>query len=76
MACDPNCETDGDCAQCRPPEQAIRADERAKVEAEVVAFLRHTPMASGQLISIESSNDLARLAQDIERGEHRQKAGT
>ena len=55
---------------------AIRADERAKVEAEVVAYLRQTPRASGQLISIESSNDIARLAQDIERGEHRQKAGT
>lgn len=46
--------------------QQIREDERAKI----VAWLRSTPRAGGVPISIASSQDVARLADAIEAGEH------
>jgi hypothetical protein len=47
-------------------EDWIRADERRLI----AAFIRTAPRAGGALISVDSSGDIARLADDIERGEH------
>lgn len=43
---------------------------RREERAAVVAWLRTTPRARGVLISIHSSQCVARLAEGVERGEH------
>lgn len=70
------------CYRCLPPpaplpvrytvsqEQAIRADERAKVEREVVQFLERRTEGRGLFQSV------AAIIEELQRGEHRQKAGT
>lgn len=50
--------------------ECCEGEERATVEA-IVAWLRSTPRARGVAVSIESSPDIARLADAIERGEWR-----
>lgn len=52
---------------------ALTAAERrgaAKERAVVVAWLRVTPRACGVLVDIASSQDIARLANAIEAGDH------
>lgn len=51
-------------------ERAIRETEK-RVEREVAEYLRMTPRAKGVLISINSSQDIARLADDIESGAYK-----
>jgi len=43
---------------------------RKAERAAVVAWLRVTPRVGGTLVSIAASQDIARLADGIERGEH------
>jgi hypothetical protein len=47
------------------------AHNREGTEAAIAAWLRSTPRAGGVLVGIGSSQDIARLADAIERGEHR-----
>lgn len=55
----------------RLPELMASVEHGRKLErADVSWYLRSTPRAGGVLISIEHSNTVARLAGDIERGEH------
>ncbi len=56
------------------PFPAILAAERERERAKVVAYLRVTPRAGGVLLPILMSQAVARLADDIERGEHRPPA--
>lgn len=51
-------------------ERAIRETEK-RVEREIAEYLRMTPRAKGVLISINSSQDIARLADDIESGAYK-----
>ena len=44
---------------------------RRAARREIVKWLRVTPMARGVLLGIGSSQDIARLADAIERGEYR-----
>jgi len=66
------------CSQCYEDhvnrEVAGTADTRVAVEREIVKWLRMTPTARKVAISIHSSQDIARLADAIERGEHRKPA--
>jgi hypothetical protein len=53
---------------------AVRAESpraaAAAERADVVAWLLTTPRACGHMLSIQSANDIARLAEGIERGDH------
>lgn len=60
----------GICSDCEGTDAVVRADERAKVEAEIVAWLREIDAAVNS--NGEGRNWSAyELAADIERGEHR-----
>jgi hypothetical protein len=51
-----------------PKDAFAFATHREATEAAIVAWLRTTPRACGEVISIHSSTDVARLANAIERG--------
>ena len=51
-------------------DRAITETEK-RVEREIAKYLRMTPRAKGVQISINSSQDIARLADDIESGDYK-----